>query len=168
MFGSQKAPSRRGRAQSIDSDDESSTIQLQREMNEAQEEDEEFESSEEDSHPTSDSNTILSEDPFGNEDSQKLFESIGALLPLIFFCQHSNLVLRQASEMRCRSRPRSPPARHCRQAICWEVLFAAELDRHPLPSGQQTLHSICYAYRLSTYSSRKQGQDLCLDRIWRY
>jgi hypothetical protein len=78
MFGLQKSPSRRGRAQSIDSKDDSPTIQLQREMDDAQEEkDEEFESSEEDSGPTSDSNTILSEDPFGNEDSQKLFESIG-------------------------------------------------------------------------------------------
>ncbi|TVY46890.1 Dynamin-A [Lachnellula occidentalis] len=79
MFGTQKAPSRRSRAQSVDSDDNSPDSQLHREMNEAQEEDGDFESSEEDSRPTSDSNTILSEDPFGNEDSQKLFESIDKL-----------------------------------------------------------------------------------------
>ncbi|TVY23382.1 Dynamin-A [Lachnellula hyalina] len=78
MFGSQKVSSRRSRAQSVASDDESPDSQLHREMDRA-EEDENFESSEEDSRPISDSNIILSEDPFGNEDSQKLFESIDKL-----------------------------------------------------------------------------------------
>lgn len=74
-----KTPSRGYRAPSISSDSgaESPITQLRKEMDDAHENDEAFESSEEDSRPTSDSNMILSEDPFGNEESQRLFESIG-------------------------------------------------------------------------------------------
>ncbi|TVY40800.1 Dynamin-A [Lachnellula subtilissima] len=79
MFGSQKVSFRRSRAQSVDSDDETPDSQLHREMDRAQEDYEEDENFEEDSRPIFDSNTILSEDPFGNEDSQKLFESIDKL-----------------------------------------------------------------------------------------
>jgi hypothetical protein len=67
-----------------------------------------YEACEDDTHSPPASHTILREDPFSNESSRILFESIGALLAnLREIDQPSNNSIRPASKMRCRTRPRS-------------------------------------------------------------
>ncbi|KAF4637832.1 hypothetical protein G7Y89_g237 [Cudoniella acicularis] len=80
--------SRRGRVPTVDSDPESPVIETSRRkveaepVEEAQSEEEDYESSPEEteeSSPNKSTNTILSEDPFSNESSRILFDSIDQL-----------------------------------------------------------------------------------------